>query len=262
MPVTLTVTSDRVAHLTLDRPAKRNALDVAMLESLASALADIRDHSEVRVVVIRGAAGTFCAGADIADWVAPTAGDARVKSQFGIDTFAALATLPQPTLAVIEGSALGGGLELALACDLRVAADDALLGLPELTLGNLPAWGGTARLVDVAGLGVARQLLLTGELIRGSRAAELGIVGACHTPEQLNGAVDDLISRLLGVEPTAVGLTKSLLARLESTVTGEALTAAYTAGLDSSRDRKQAFLDRKNAGRQAPTAPTTPDQKD
>lgn len=258
MPVTLTVDPDGVAHLTLDRPSKRNALDRAMVESLRDRVAEIRDRDDVRVVVLRGAGGTFCAGADIADWVQPPHHLAVTMSELGQEAFGALAALPVASIAVIEGGAFGGGLELALACDVRVATDDAALGLPELSLGNLPAWGGIARLVDIAGLGVARHLLLTGELLSGTRAVELLLVSSAHPAADLQAAVDTSVARLLAAEPTAVRLTKQVLAALGSTVTSDSALAGYTAGLESSRGRKQEFLDRKAAARAAKAAAAHP----
>lgn len=257
MPVTLTVSSDGVAQLVLDRPEKRNALDLAMLRSLRERVAELRGRSTVRVVVVRGAGGTFSAGADIADWVDPTHAEAVERSRLGADAFDELAALPVASLAVIEGGAFGGGLELALACDIRMAAEDAQLALPELGLGNLPAWGGMARLVDIAGVGVARQMLLSGEHVSGARAAELGLVASAHAGAELDEAVDTLVARLVTAEPAAVTLAKQVLAGFTSTVPTESAMAGYTAGLDSSRARKKAFLDRRAAARAArDTRPT------
>jgi enoyl-CoA hydratase/carnithine racemase len=260
--VTLTVDTDGVAHLVLDRASKRNALDRAMVESLRDRVAEIRERDDVRAVVVRGAGGTFCAGADIADWVQPPHEVAVANSELGQDAFGALAALPVPSVAVIEGGAFGGGLELALACDLRIATDDAVLGLPELGLGNLPAWGGVARMVDIAGLGVARHVLLSGEFLSGARAAELLLVTSSHPAADLQDALDATITRLLAAETTAVRLAKQVLAGLESTVPSESALAGYTAGLDSSRGRKQDFLDRKAAARAAAPAATSTDQAD
>jgi enoyl-CoA hydratase/carnithine racemase len=259
MSVTLTVEANGVAHLTLDRPDKRNALDGQMLLDLRARVAEIGGRDDVRVVVVRGSAGTFCAGADIADWVAPTQDVAAQLSQLGQDTFAELAALPVLSIAVIEGTAVGGGLELAVACDLRITTTEAIWGLPELGLGNLPSWGGTARLVDLAGLGVTRQLLLTSELITGSRAVELHLATSAHTPEQLDDALHTILDRSLAAEPRAVGLAKKVLADFEHRTGLEAALAAYTAGLESSQQRKQDFLDRKAAARAARQATPTPD---
>lgn len=249
MPVTLTVAQHGVAHLTLDRPEKRNALDNAMIASLQDKVDALPLRDDVRLVVVRGAGGTFCAGADIADWVAPSNATAAAQSVRGNRAFDALAGLPVPSVAVIEGTAVGGGLELAMACDLRIAADDALIGLPELGLGNLPSWGGTARIVDVAGLGVARHLLLSGELVSGARAAELRLVTTSVSSEALDDAIAATVDRLLAAEPLAVAIAKDNLATFDRHLPAENATAAYTAGLDSSRLRKQEFLDRKAAAK-------------
>jgi enoyl-CoA hydratase/carnithine racemase len=251
MPVSLSVDSHAVAHVTLNRPSKRNALDAAMLASLRERVAEVRERPDVRVLVLRGEGGTFCAGADIADWVTPTHDVATGLSELGQAVFAELATLPVVSVAVIEGTAIGGGLELALACDMRIATEDALLGFPELGLGNLPSWGGTARLVDIAGLGVARHMLLSGELVTGSRAAELLMLSSAHSAATLPTATEQTVTRLLAAEPFAVGLAKKLLTTFEHTLPSESLIAGYTAGLESSRKRKQHFLDRKAAVRAA-----------
>jgi enoyl-CoA hydratase/carnithine racemase len=257
MPVTLTVDPDGVAHLTLDRPHKRNALDNAMVDSLQEAVDALAARDDVRLVVLRGAGGTFCAGADIADWVAPSNATAAEQSVRGNRAFDALAAIPVPSIAVIEGTAVGGGLELAMACDLRIAADDALIGLPELGLGNLPSWGGTARIVAVAGLGVARHVLLSGELVSGLRAAELRLVTATASAADLDVVLAAHVARLLAAEPLAVALAKANLATFDRHLPAEDAMAAYTAGLDSSRLRKQDFLDRKAAAKAA-RATTTP----
>src|SRR5690606_438210 len=250
MSVSVSVTAG-VATLTLERPAKRNAIDRAMLVDLDEAVSAIEADPTAKVVVVRGAGGTFSAGADIADWVAPPHDVAAELSELGKRAFRRLAGLPQPSVAAIEGTAIGGGFELALACDVRIATHDARLGLPELGLGNLPSWGGLARLVAVAGLGVTRHLLLTGELISGARAAELLVVSNAVQAADLEGAVDAVLTRLAAAEPRAVALSKQLLGDFERELSQESAIAAYTAGLESSRARKQDFLDRKAAARAA-----------
>ncbi len=251
MPVTSSVDTSGVATLLLDRAAKRNALDGAMLESLLGEVCSLAT-AEIRCVVVRGAGGTFCAGADIADWVAPAGPDAAALSKLGRDAFSALAALPVPSIAVIEGTAVGGGFELALACDVRVATEGALIGFPELALGNLPAWGGLTRLIDAAGLGVARHLLLTGELVTGERAAALGAVTSVAAEGHLDSLVAAIVQRFVSSDPSAVAIAKALLSQYGTTNSPlEPTLAAYTAGLDSSRSRKQDFMDRKAAARAA-----------
>ncbi|GAA3522319.1 enoyl-CoA hydratase/isomerase family protein [Aeromicrobium panaciterrae] len=254
MSVTLDVDATGVARITLDRPVKRNALDNSMLEQLAGHVAEIGDRDDVRVVVLRGAGGTFCAGADIADWVDPSYDQAMKQSRLGSKAFAALADLPQVTVGVIEGTAVGGGLELALACDLRITTDDAVLGLPELGLGNLPSWGGVARLADISGHGVARHLLLSGELIDGRRAAELLVVTSSHAVADLDAAVTTVVDRLLAAEPTATAMAKSLLGQLRGHLDLEVALAGFYALYEPSRARKHGFLERKAAARAARSA--------
>jgi enoyl-CoA hydratase/carnithine racemase len=249
MPVTLDVDDNSVATLLLNRPSKRNALDRGMLESLLGATAEIARHADVRAVIVRGAGGTFCAGADIADWVAPSGPLAAELSRLGRDAFASVAALGVPSVALIEGTAIGGGFELALACDVRIAATDALIGFPELRLGNLPAWGGLARLTGIAGVGAARHLLLTGELVDGARAAGLGVVTAVAPPGELAGELTRIVDGFTACEPAALALAKQVLTMFDRDLPLEPAMASYTAGLDSSRSRKQDFLDRKAASR-------------
>jgi enoyl-CoA hydratase/carnithine racemase len=256
MPVTLDVDDSSVATLLLDRPSKRNALDRSMLESLLDAVANVARRDDVRAVIVRGAGGTFCAGADIADWVAPSGALAAELSRLGRDAFAAVAALPVPSVALIEGTAVGGGFELALACDVRIAADDAVLGFPELRLGNLPAWGGLARLIGIAGLGAARHLLLTGELVDGARAAALGAVTVAAPRAELPQALSRIVGGFTACEPTALALAKQVLSDFDRDLPLEPAIASYTAGLDSSRGRKQEFLDRKAARKAVSVAPT------
>ncbi len=256
MSIRTDITERGVAHVSLCRTQKRNALDRAMLELLRDAVAGLAGRPDVRVVVLRGEHGVFSAGADIDEWAAPSQDEAAALSQLGQDTFDALADLPVPTIAVVEGCALGGGLELALACDLRISTTDATLGLPELGLGNLPSWGGTARLADVAGLGVARHLLLSGELVDGARAAALLVVTSAHPRDGLEAALEATVSRLLAAEPRALALAKRVLRELRSESSLEAALAAHTAGLESSRARKQAFLDRRRRNRAARSGAT------
>ena len=242
MPIRLDITDTHRADLVLDRPAKRNALDRAMLEELRSRVREIAARADVRVVVVSGAGGVFCAGADIGDWAEPPPGTAEELSRLGADTFEELASLPQPTVAVLEGPVLGGGLELALACDLRLAAETARLGLPEVRLGNLPSWGGLPRLVELVGPGVARELLLGGAPVAGTRAAALGLVSravpAAGLPAEVASAVDDLLAGSAEIQ----ALAKRVLSGYHRALPTEAALAAHTATLPASRERKRRFL--------------------
>lgn len=242
MPVTTTIASDGCATVLLDRPQKRNALDESMLESLLDAVTSLRRTDALRLVVVRGSGGSFCAGADIGDWTDPGPVRAGELSRLGTRAFTELSALPVTVLAVLEGSVLGGGLELAMACDLRISTTTARLGLPETRLGNVPTWGGVARLVDAIGLAGARALLLTGEPISGTRAEQLGLVLASAEPAELDTTLEALRSQILLGEPHAVALIKDILRGFERPRTYEPALASYASLLDASRERKQAFF--------------------
>src|SRR5687768_17476843 len=171
--------TDSIAVFTLNRPDQRNALNEELLHLLRDAIAEARDDSTVRALVVTGAGDrAFCAGADIRQMQSMTVEQGREWSLLGHHVFDKLQDLPKPVLASINGVAVGGGLELALACDFRFAVEGAQLGQPEIKLGMLPGWGGTQRLPRLIGSGVARNLVLTGRLVSGVAAQRLGLVDA------------------------------------------------------------------------------------
>jgi enoyl-CoA hydratase len=172
-----------VALLTLNRPDQLNALSSRMLEALRARVAELARDSAVCAVVLTGAGRAFAAGADIAEMQRMTALDAEAFSRLGHDTFGALEALPVPVIAAVNGFALGGGLELALACDWMYAARRARLGQPEVNLGLLPGFGGTSRLPRRVGPGWARELVLTGEPIGTDVAERIGLVNRVFEDE-------------------------------------------------------------------------------
>ena len=160
-----------------------NALDRPTLEELRDRLAEVADDTAVGVVVLTGAGDrAFVAGADIKYMSGLSVEEALAWGELGHRSAQLLETMPKPTIAAINGFALGGGCELALACDLRYAASTAKLGQPEINLGIIPGWGGTQRLARVCGLGVAKDLILTGRLVDADEALRLGLVNAVHDP--------------------------------------------------------------------------------
>jgi E-phenylitaconyl-CoA hydratase len=169
--------ADAVALLTLNRPGKRNAVDDDMRVQLTAAFAALDADASVRVVVLTGAGSAFCAGGDLSASVAFDPRRPRIVEP--LDRFA------KPAIAAINGVAFGGGLELALACDLRIASHNARFALPEVRLGSLPASGGTQRLPAVVGPSLAAQMILTGEPIDAARALAAGLVSELCAPEQL-----------------------------------------------------------------------------
>jgi enoyl-CoA hydratase len=160
-----------------------NALDRPTLEELRDRLVELRDDSEARVVVLTGAGGkAFVAGADIKYMSGLGVEEAKEWGGLGHSCGQLLETMPKPTIAAIDGFALGGGCELALACDLRYASSSSKLGQPEINLGIIPGWGGTQRLARVCGLGVAKDLIFTGRLVDAEEALRIGLVNGVHDP--------------------------------------------------------------------------------
>lgn len=203
-----------VAIFTLNRPEAINAINTAMREELTAGLREAAADDDVRAIVIRGeGARGFCAGADISEFVPPDSllkvRDAK-QPPLWIDV---LAESPKPTIAAIHGYCLGGGLELALACDVRIASDDAQFALPEVTLGIIPGAGGTQRLPRVIGVGPALELILTGRRIRAERALALGLVAEVVPSDELFGAAFELASQIAKAGPRAVSAAKEAVRR-------------------------------------------------
>jgi enoyl-CoA hydratase len=197
--------------LTLNRPHRRNALDNDALRALGDALADAQ-QAHARVLLLEGAGGTFCAGSDIKEMAAGGRGYRREHVRLGQDVFAALERLPALTVALVDGYALGGGVELALACDVRLALADSVWGFPEVALGAIPSWGGTQRLPRFVGLGVAKRLLLTGERLEARALVGVGLVDSIYdTREELDEAGAALAARAAEFPPHAFRLVKELV---------------------------------------------------
>jgi len=208
----------RVATITLDRVARHNALTMAMLADVDSALAQIENARDVRVVVFRSTSSRyFCSGADIDEWgdIDPEGMGSRFI-RAGNRVFRRIAELDIPTISVLSGSALGGGLELALSCDFRYASIDAMLGFPEASVGAVPGWMGCQRLSDLVGTGRSRELVLLGEPITAARAAEWGIVNEALPQEQLDERVAEICALLQRRSSASLSVGKRLLRMVES----------------------------------------------
>ena len=174
---------DAVAVATVDRQDAMNALDVQTLKQLRDELSALAEENDVRVVVLTGAGDrAFIAGADIKYMSGLGVGEAMEWGALGHEAGRLLETMPKPTIAAVNGFALGGGCELALACDIRYASSTAKLGQPEVNLGIIPGWGGTQRLARVCGLGVAKELIFTGRTVDADEALRIGLVNAVHDP--------------------------------------------------------------------------------
>lgn len=206
-----------VAKILIDRVAKRNAFTIDMLHQLDEILGEIEDHPTVRVVTVEGAGGrSFSSGADLASFAEQGRELAwRRWVPLGHRVFGRLADLHVPTIAILSGDAFGGGLELALACDLRLAAHHVSVGLPEVGIGTLPGWGGTGRLMTAIGGARARQMILTGKSVSGIEAETWGLVTESVPAAELARLCETYVAALVAQAPVAIGLAKRVLAGLD-----------------------------------------------
>jgi enoyl-CoA hydratase/carnithine racemase len=200
---------DGVATITLNRPGAANALSMELAAAIGHAFTRVRHEDSVRAVIVTGAGDrAFCAGADLKERRAMTLEETRSFLRSLNAVIDAVAVFPRPVIAAINGAAFGGGLELALACDFRLAADSAELGLVETRLGIIPGAGGTQRLARLAGVAVAKELILTGRRVSAARAKELGVVHDVVPAADLLAAAGRLAAELAGAGPLAVTQAK------------------------------------------------------
>jgi enoyl-CoA hydratase len=203
---------DAVGVVTVDRQDALNALDVATLTELRDRLRELAQDDAVRTVILTGAGEkAFIAGADIKYMSGLDVEQAKEWGALGHEAGRLLETMPKPTIAAVNGFALGGGCELALACDIRYAATSAKLGQPEVNLGIIPGWGGTQRLARVCGLGIAKELIFTGRVIDADEASRIGLVNGIHDPV-LDKARETAVV-LASKSPIALRLMKDLANR-------------------------------------------------
>ena len=249
--VTLGVDDRGVATLTVDRPAELNALTVETLEGIEDALGEAADRG-ARVLVLAGAGDeAFVAGADISHMVELSTPEAQAYAELGHRVADAIESFPAPAVAAIDGYAFGGGCELALACDLRVAAEGAVLGQTEIDLGILPGWGGSQRLPALVGDAVARRLIFLGERLDAAEAAEVGLVGEVVADDAFDDRIDELAGELAAKPATAMRAAKEALnaAGDGSAATGLAFERRTWAGLFGTHDQRegmQAFLEKRD----------------
>jgi enoyl-CoA hydratase len=214
---------DRVAIITINRPDKRNALNIKTREEGATALDELRGDDRVRVVIITGAGDkAFVAGADISEFAGRTAITQR-EVMLGRSLFTAIDTFPKPVIAMINGYCLGGGCELALACDLRIASDTASFGQPEINLGIIPGGGGTQRLTRLVGEGKAMELILTGDIIDARTAYQIGLVNMVVPAAELEAKTMEIANRIAEKSPIALRLAKEAIKTASRSLLDEGL---------------------------------------
>ncbi len=250
--VVLTHVADAVATLTINRPDKLNALNAAVRRQFVEALRSVQDDAAVRVVIVTGAGDkAFVAGADIGEFEGRTAID-QFRVMKGFAMVEAVDAFPKPVIAAINGFCLGGGCELAMACDIRIASDRAKLGQPEINLGIMCGAGGTQRLPRLVGLGDAYKLLFTGEMITAQEAHRIGLVQEVVPHDTLRARARELAGVITQKSPVALQLTKEAVRasvrmpldeglRLETTLFGLAFST------DDKREGVAAFLQKRPA---------------
>ena len=241
---------DGVAKVTINRPKALNALNLEILSELSRAVKDIREDVEVRGVIITGAGRAFVAGADVSMMVGNSPLEARKVVEMGQRTFMEIENLKKPTIAAINGFALGGGLELALACDLRIASENAKMGLPEVGLGIMPGWGGTQRLPRIVGTGLAKEIILTGDHIDAERAKRIGLVNKVVASDDLDEAAIEMLGRIMSRGPVAIGaaisaINMSLNVDLDSGLAYEQSMFSLCFSTDDSKEGISAFLEKR-----------------
>jgi enoyl-CoA hydratase len=238
---------DAVATVCLDRPAKHNALTPEMLTELEQILVRLDADRAVRVLVVTAAGDrSFCAGADIKLFKALEPLDMWAQwTRLGQRVFAQLAGLRQPTIAAVSGNAYGGGFELALACDLRILADDATLGLTEVGIGALPGWGGTGRLRDLVGPGRAKELVFTGEPLSAEQALAWGVVTELAERSEVIPRARALAGKIASRAPIAVQMAKQAIDAGRAYAALEQVGSAATAYTDDAAEGLASFTEKR-----------------
>ncbi|MGI1657882.1 MAG: enoyl-CoA hydratase-related protein [Desulfitobacterium sp.] len=239
---------EQIAIITINRPKALNALNSATIEELTHGFHELAADSNIRTVILTGSGEkSFVAGADIAEMSEKSPIEARHFSQLGHKLMNLIEALPQPVIAAVNGFALGGGLELAMACDIRLASTNAKFGQPEVGLGILAGFGGTQRLPRLVGSGRASEILLTTDIINAEEAFRMGLVNRVYPKEELLGQAVDMAKKISSKAPIAVQLTKSAIVKGENLdlLSGQAYEAEVFAQTFSTEDQKngcKAFL--------------------
>jgi len=205
----LTIERDgQIAVLTINRPEALNAINVETMTEIGNAILEVGRDDSVRAVIVTGAGKAFVAGADIAELKDKDGMEARAISQLGQRTFNIVENIAKPVIAAVNGYALGGGLELAMACDVRIASTRAKMGQPEVTIGAVPGFAGTQRLPSLIGLGRAKEMLMTGTPIDAETALSWGLVNKVVEPDELIDAAKDMCRAIAKNGPAAIGMVK------------------------------------------------------
>ena len=238
-----------VGVITMNRPEALNALNDQVLRDLDAVLDQVEENEEILVAVITGAGRSFVAGADIGQMSTLTAAEGKKFGALGNRVFLKLENLSKPTIAAVNGFALGGGCELSMACDIRVASEKAKCGQPEVGLGITPGFGGTQRLPRIVGTANAMELILTAQTINAARALEIGLVSHVYAPEELMDKAMELANAIAANAQVAVRQSKAAIRRgLQTDMTTGAAYESEAFGLcfatEDQKDAMKAFLNK------------------
>ncbi len=242
---------DSIALVTVNRPDKYNALNRQTITDLAQCISEVEQDAEVRAVILTGAGEkAFVAGADINELASLAPLEARAHAARGQRLFTRIENLPKPTIAAINGFALGGGLELAMACSLRIASENARLGQPEVKLGIIPGYGGTQRLPRLVGKGAALAILLSGEPITAQEAHRIGLVQQVVPQSELLATARQWAAKILANGPLAISLCLSAVNMgadmpLDEAMAFEASQFGLSCATEDMREGTKAFLEKR-----------------
>ncbi|MGH7503853.1 MAG: enoyl-CoA hydratase-related protein [Longimicrobiales bacterium] len=243
--------ADAIALVRINRPDKLNALNAGLIDEMDRTFIALRDDATVRGLLLTGAGEkAFVAGADIAELSRMGPIDGIAVSRRGQRAFRTLETMPKPVIAAVNGFALGGGLELALACHLRTASSRARFGLPEVKLGIIPGYGGTVRLPRLVGRGRALELILTGEMIDAREALRIGLINRVHEPDALLDETRTLLGKIIANGPIALALALESVDHAAGTHIDDALRFesdlfGLLASTEDMREGMKAFLEKR-----------------
>ena len=239
-----------VGIVTMNRPEALNALSSAVFADLTAALDQVEHDDDVYVVIITGAGRAFVAGADIGEMANMNVEEGLAFSELGNSLLMRVDMFPKPTIAAVNGFALGGGCELSLACDIRIASEKAKFGQPEVGLGIIPGFGGTQRMARIIGTGAAMELIYTAETIDAKRAEAIGMVNHVVAPDELMDFALNLANKIAANAQVAIRTSKMASRRgidcdISTAVTYEALAFATCFGTEDQKDAMKAFVEKR-----------------
>lgn len=248
--ITFEMVRDRIGLLTINRPAVLNALSIQTFKELNVLIDELEESNTVRGIVITGSGRSFVAGADLSECIDAKIEENRTYAQLAQNTFNRIESLPLPTIAAVNGFALGGGCELSLVCDIRIAGEKAKFGLPEVSLGVIPCFGATQRLPRLIGSGLAKELIFTGRTIKADEAKEIGLVNQVVEQEKLLDEAIAMMEMIVIKSSTAVKYAKTAIDRGRDMALTDGLEfekdlSAICYGLPDKEEGMKAFMEKR-----------------